>query len=141
MAYGFIKQSRGHISVCSELGKGTTFRLYLPSAEKIDTELKAASVTEVTLGRASGEVILAVDDNSAVRTTTAKQLRDLGYQVLEAENAQSALDTLDAVPRIDLLFTRWGRRQRTRQAGPEETSKSQSIVYVGLSRRSLGQLR
>jgi PAS domain S-box-containing protein len=105
MAYGFIKQSRGHISVCSELGKGTTFRLYLPSAEKIDTELKAASVTEVTLGRASGEVILAVDDNSAVRTTTAKQLRDLGYQVLEAENAQSALDTLDAVPRIDLLFT------------------------------------
>src|SRR6202030_4287704 len=54
---------------------------------------------------ASGEVILAVDDNPDVRTTVTRHLRDLGYQVITADGADGALDTIKSSSRIDLLFT------------------------------------
>jgi len=105
MAYGFIKQSRGHISVYSELGKGTTFKLYLPSAGNSEADLPVTSASEELSKVASSEVVLVVDDNSEVRSTAVKLLKEFGYQVLEASNGRIALEMLDAAPRVDLLFT------------------------------------
>jgi PAS domain S-box-containing protein len=106
MVYGFMKQSGGHVSAYSEIGKGTTFRLYLPRARVADAESEKLEGTIQGHGPlASGEVILAVDDNAEVRATVVKHLRGLGYRVLEAENGQAALDALDSSIKIDLLFT------------------------------------
>jgi PAS domain S-box-containing protein len=106
MAYGFLKQSGGHISVYSEVGRGTTFKLYLPLAVPLALAPQVGADENGEMrGAASGEIILAVDDNADVRATVAVQLRQLGYQVLEAANAKAALEILDSGGRIDLLFT------------------------------------
>jgi signal transduction histidine kinase len=116
MVYGFMKQSGGHITAQSQVGEGTTFRLFLPVAKTLQrTVLAQASpsatsapemLTPETLARSSaGEVILAVDDNAEVRGTVVFQLKQLGYQVREADNAHAALAILDAGEKIDLLFT------------------------------------
>ncbi|MGE3932950.1 MAG: CHASE domain-containing protein [Rhodospirillaceae bacterium] len=104
MVFGFVKQSQGHVKIYSELGQGTTVRLYLPRAE-------AAGVAEsppppLPVATPGHETILVVDDNAPVRATVARQLADLGYQVIEAENGQAALAVLaDTARAIDVLFT------------------------------------
>ncbi|MGP0090271.1 MAG: PAS-domain containing protein [Xanthobacteraceae bacterium] len=104
MVYGFMKQSGGHVTVYSEVGRGTTFRLYLPSA--LPASGHASTVAAAPMPPAAGgEVILAVDDNPDVRTTVTRHLRDLGYQVITADGADGALDTIKSSSRIDLLFT------------------------------------
>jgi signal transduction histidine kinase len=106
MVYGFIKQSGGHVTVASEVGSGTTLTLFLPRAAGMAPEAgmpeRAAAEPATPAG---GEVILAVDDNAAVRASAVRQLADLGYQVLEADDGLGALDVLDRTDRIDLLFT------------------------------------
>jgi len=104
MVYGFAKQSQGHVKLYSELGHGTTVRLYLPRAEAgtrpaADTASAAPSVA----GR--GERILVVEDNEDVRLVVAEQIRELGYQVLEAAASDEALKILERDDGIDLLFT------------------------------------
>ncbi|HVY18601.1 MAG TPA: MASE4 domain-containing protein [Bauldia sp.] len=102
MIYGFIKQSKGHVSVYSEPGIGTTFRLYLP---RVDAGEAAEAVTAaVDTERGNGEMVLAVEDVAALRRVVVRQLTDLGYRVLEAENAADALEVL-AKEKVDLLFT------------------------------------
>jgi signal transduction histidine kinase len=106
MVYGFVKQSGGHIRATSECGVGTTFKLYLPHAQSVDARpagspSKAVPVPSVT----RGEVILAVDDNLDVRRAVVAQLKALGYEVKEADNALAALRVLDSDQRVDLLFT------------------------------------
>jgi PAS domain S-box-containing protein len=102
MVFGFMKQSGGHTNVYSEVGIGTTFRLYLPRA---DAEADAGrATTERELQRGSGETVLAVEDNASLRRVVARQLTDLGYRVLEAEDPQSALHIL-ASEKVDVLFT------------------------------------
>jgi len=107
MVYGFMKQSGGHVSACSEVGKGTTFKLYLPVAPP--AEIEATDQRErapATLAPSvDGNVILAVDDNPDVRATVVSHLRALGYQVREAADAHAALRILDSTDKIDLLFT------------------------------------
>ena len=105
MVYGFIKQSGGHIIATSELGKGTTFKLYLPLAGAIEAQSSVEFVAPPLVPLAAGEVILAVDDDPNVRATTVSHLRNFGYRVLEADNARTALDRLDSDPTIALLFT------------------------------------
>jgi PAS domain S-box-containing protein len=102
MVFGFIKQSGGHVTVQSELGYGTAFRLYLPR----DANADAPRDDENERGSLPGghETILVVEDNQPLRRVTAQGLRMLGYQVLEAETADAALELLAKHDEVRLLF-------------------------------------
>jgi len=102
--YGFVKQSGGHVKIYSEPGQGTTVRIYLPRlvGGRIEEEHEAAPF--VPQGR-STETILVVEDDKDVRTYSTESLRELGYSVLQATDAMSALRILDDHPEIALLFT------------------------------------
>jgi signal transduction histidine kinase len=108
MVFGFVKQSRGHVKIYSEVGVGTTVRLYLPRAttsEEAAAQADAAPAAPAALPKGHG-TILAVDDDAEVRRAVTRQLADLGYTVIEAENAPAALALLaDTARPIDLLFT------------------------------------
>jgi PAS domain S-box-containing protein len=102
MVYGFVKQSGGHVKIYSEPSQGTTIRLYLPrSREEEDVEIAFDS------GPATGgtESVLVVEDDEEVRGTVIDMLTDLGYRVLKAKDAQSALAIIESGIAIDLLFT------------------------------------
>ena len=103
MVFGFVRQSGGHVTVYSEPDHGTTFRIYLPSAEAGDRPGAIPVVSQPTVG--GDEMILMVEDNASLRRATARQLQDLGYQVREAENAEAALVILTSGDRVDLLFS------------------------------------
>jgi CheY-like chemotaxis protein len=111
MVYGFMKQSGGHISAYSEVGRGTTFRLYLPVQEQASAQpaprdaLPPQDERLPQQDHAEGQVILAVDDNPDVRAIVVAQLKSLGYAVCEADSAQAALQIISSPARIDLLFT------------------------------------
>jgi CheY-like chemotaxis protein len=101
MVFGFMKQSGGHINVYSEVGVGTTFRLYLPQAAGVAVADKPAAAAPMPRGR---ETVLAVEDNPGLRAVVVRQLTQLGYRCLEATDGPSALKVLEAEP-VDLLFT------------------------------------
>jgi PAS domain S-box-containing protein len=101
--YGFIKQSGGHVKIYSELGEGTTIKIYLPRFLPREATETLAATTPVTPS-ISGQTILLVDDDEDVRASTAQLLRDLGYHVLVAPEAGAALEALDG-SNIDLLLT------------------------------------
>ncbi len=104
MVYGFARQSQGHIKIYSELGRGTTVRLYLPRTDS--SAAAAAGTTSATLPTAKGgECILVVEDNPDVRKVVVSQLRELGYTVAEAEDGDAALAMLKTDMAVDLLFT------------------------------------
>jgi PAS domain S-box-containing protein len=104
MVYGFVKQSGGHIKIYSEVGHGTTVKIYLPRSDAAyAAETAAESPEETAAGR--DDLILVVEDNEGVRSVTLQQLSDLGYRTLEADNAKAALKVLDDNPDIALLFT------------------------------------
>ena len=102
MVYGFVKQSGGHVKIYSEVGQGTTVKLYLPRAHQSE-DLPAPVFT----GPVSGgtETILVAEDDEAVRTTVVEILGDLGYRVLVARDAESALTVIQSGVPVDLLFT------------------------------------
>lgn len=102
MVYGFVKQSGGHIKVYSELGQGTTIKLYLPRSTQTE-DLHVEQDTGVITG--GTETILVAEDDDAVRDTVVALLADLGYRVLKARDAQSALTIIESGMHIDLLFT------------------------------------
>jgi PAS domain S-box-containing protein len=103
MVFGFMKQSKGHINVYSEPGRGTTFRLYLKPARAAAVPVIEAPPTQPAEGMSG--TILVVEDNHRLREVVVKQLRSLGLSVLEAENAQQALDRLAATTAVDLVFS------------------------------------
>jgi CheY-like chemotaxis protein len=112
MVYGFVKQSRGHVRLYSEVGSGSVIRIYLPRSrgatpERAVTRDAAVSSGERIPSAAPGETLLVVEDNEDVRRLGIAALQSLGYRVLEAEDASSALHVLDGADgsRIDLLFT------------------------------------
>ncbi len=102
MVFGFIKQSGGHIGVYSEPGIGTTFRLFLPRMAEDVPIVEESVATPLLHGR--GELVLVVEDNAALRRVVTRQLGELGYRVLAAENAAVGLELLDRQS-IDLLLT------------------------------------
>ena len=102
--YGFVKQSGGHVTAYSEVGKGTTVNLYLPRVTA-NAERQAAAKRVTSAAPEIGETILLVEDNADVRTVTARRLRNLGYSVIEAGNAAQAIDALESGQRIDLVFS------------------------------------
>ena len=104
MVYGFVKQSEGHVRIYSEPDFGTTVRIYLPATAAATTEPDAEREAESAAG--NGEVILLVEDNEVVRRTTASQLTQLGYRVIEAANGDAAVAILDQRRRrIDLMLS------------------------------------
>lgn len=102
MIFGFAKQSGGHLKVESELGHGTTIRLYLPRAELTEAD-HAEEALEESLATGS-ESILLVDDNPEMRAVARRHLASLGYQVCEAGSGPAALAILQDGS-FDLLFT------------------------------------
>ena len=104
MVYGFVKQSGGHIKVYSEIGHGTSVKIYLPRADRL-AQAKIVADPARTAPTQGREVILVVEDNTDLRTVMVKQLTDLGYETREAENAKAALAALARHPEVELLFT------------------------------------
>jgi PAS domain S-box-containing protein len=103
MVFGYVKQSGGHVNVYSEPGAGTTFRLYLPRAtHDAGIAPSAGPASDLAYGR--GETILVVEDSAALRRIVVRQLKDLGYRVVEASDGAEALDMLKRET-VDLLFT------------------------------------
>jgi len=101
-AYGFVKQSGGHIKIYSEVGEGTTVKIYLPRTRRAQDAADAASQQAVQGGN---ERILVVEDDEGVRAAVVDMLTDLGYRVQRAENAEAALKLLEGGAQVDLLFT------------------------------------
>jgi CheY-like chemotaxis protein len=103
--YGFVKQSGGHVKIYSEVGQGTTVKIYLPrlvaDADTVPEDQPDSVVPEAE----GGETILVVEDDDDVRTYSVEILRDLGYRVIEAHDGASALRLLERQARVDLLFT------------------------------------
>ncbi len=102
MVYGFVKQSGGHVKIYSEPGHGTTVRLYLPRS--LESEQAAGPLSLIPVAGGS-ETILVAEDDAQVRETVVELLGDMGYQVLKAHDAQSALAVIESGVPIDLLFT------------------------------------
>jgi signal transduction histidine kinase/CheY-like chemotaxis protein len=103
MAFGFAKQSGGHLTVYSELSLGTTFRLYLPRSDSGEAPTAGVPNGEVVVG--GDETILVVEDNAKLRRVVERQLTDLGYKVREGDSAMLALMILSEGDPVDLLFT------------------------------------
>ena len=101
-AYGFVKQSGGHLKIYSEIGEGTTVKIYLPRTRRARDAADTAGF-QPTLG--GSERILVVEDDEGVRAAVVDMLTELGYHVLRAENAESALKLFEDGARVDLLFT------------------------------------
>ena len=104
MIYGFAKQSGGHLSIYSEVGIGTTVRLYLPreAVAAASTQGKDAAPGGAPRG---GERVLVVDDNPELRRVAVRLLTGLGYRVAEAHDGVAALALIDGGETFDLLFT------------------------------------
>lgn len=102
MVYGFVKQSGGHVKIYSEPGEGTTVRIYLPRSLEEEDRLAEVDFGPVTGGT---ETILVAEDDDEVRATVVEMLGDLGYSVLKARDAASALSVIESGMPIDLLFT------------------------------------
>ena len=102
MVYGFVKQSQGHIKIYSELGQGTTVRMYLPKAA--GTAVMEKPPVSKLVNRGS-ETILLVEDDEMVRTYALNLLQGLGYTVLSAASGPEAMQVLKRDSTIELLFT------------------------------------
>jgi len=131
--YGIVKQNGGHVWVYSEPGRGTTFKIYLPSAEhKVGTAPE--SLAEELPPRRDGVTILLAEDDVVMRRLTRKMLEAHGYRVLEAEDGTSALDVISSQEgTIDLILTDVVMKGMN---GPElvlrmtESHKETKVVYM-----------
>jgi CheY-like chemotaxis protein len=103
--YGFVKQSGGHVKIYSEVGQGTTVRIYLPRYTAEGSREQEMAPEESAPNGDSEETVLVVEDDDDVRTYSVDVLRELGYRVVEAHDGPSALRLLQRQHRVDLLFT------------------------------------
>ena len=104
MIFGLAKQSGGHLSIESELGKGTTVRLYLPKGKADASDRPLSPLAPGSISRGSLRVLL-VEDDAAVRDTVAGMISSLGYRVATAPNGVVALSLLQGGRAPDLLMT------------------------------------
>ncbi len=102
--YGFVRQSGGHVRIYSELGVGTTIKIYLPRMRGTMPEEREREADAAGRG-VPGETVLVVEDDDRVRNLSSEVLRDLGYSVVEASGPHQALDIIKDGPCPTLLFT------------------------------------
>ena len=102
MAYGFVKQSGGHIEIDSTLGAGANIIILLPRTVESAARKKTGPVVSIEGGN---ETVLVVDDEKEIQENVAAILGELGYQVITASSADEAATLLDRAGKIDLLFT------------------------------------
>jgi CheY-like chemotaxis protein len=103
MVFGFVKQSGGHVKLYSEVGQGTSVKLYLPRSAAAQQSAATTAASEEVEG--GNEKILIVEDDALVRKYVVTQIKSLGYSTLSAADAAEALDIIDRQADIDLLFT------------------------------------
>lgn len=106
-AYGFAKQSKGHLKIYSEVGHGTTVKLYLPrwfGSDRPSTQYARQNPADSHRGHLT-EIVLVVEDQERVRTMSVEALRELGYTVRHASGGAEALEVLASLPSVALLFT------------------------------------
>jgi two-component system, NtrC family, sensor kinase len=137
--YGFVKQSGGHVKIYSEIGEGTTIRIYLPRfLGSIPAEEPV--LREPTRGR-SGECILVVEDEADVRAYVVETLGSLGYDVLEASGGEDALRLMDEYKSIGLLLTDVvmpGMNGRTLAEKAKQRQPSLKVLFMtGYSRNAI----
>jgi CheY-like chemotaxis protein len=102
--YGFVRQSSGHVKIYSELGEGTSIKIYLPRYHGAEP-LSDTARPGIAPGAVGRECILVVEDDPTLRAYTVETLKELGYRILEAPDAAIALNIIDQPYAIDLLFT------------------------------------
>lgn len=102
MAYGFVKQSGGHIRIRSQVGQGTTVEIYLPRSTAVETKALKRDIQPISGGN---ETILVVEDDFGVQNTVVTILEELGYHIITADNGKDALDIIRGGLQADLLFT------------------------------------
>ena len=126
MVYGFIRQSNGHIEITSEVGRGTTVRMYFPRSDPATAAAPAPRRQAMPRG---SERILVVEDEKAVRAIVGEQLGSLGYDVKLAKDADQALELLKAHPLRP-------RADRRRHAGAAERPRARRGDQAGLARHA-----
>ncbi len=108
MLYGFIRQSRGHVRIFSEVGRGTTFRLYLPRGGRRAEDVAAVARALAPSRVGAGERVLVVEDEPAVRALIIETLTDLGFSALQAQDGPAALHIVRGGEKLDLLIADYG---------------------------------
>jgi CheY-like chemotaxis protein len=103
--YGFAKQSGGHIKIYSEVGEGTTIKLYFPRVHAMASLHEDELAAPVIAPASASEAVLVVEDDPDVRSYSCDTLRELGYSVLEGKDGREGLHLLDTNPQIKVLFT------------------------------------
>ena len=136
MVYGFVKQSGGHIRIYSEVGHGTTIKLYLPPARRPGRDSPAAAAPLAH----GNETIMVVEDDALVRNFVTAQLQSLGYRTLAAADGPAAMAMIENGQPFDLLFTdvimpggMTGRQLAEEVA--QAPARHQGAVYVRLYRQ------
>ena len=130
--YGIVKQSGGYVWVYSEVGRGTTFKIYLPRVESPAEELKPGP-DEIEL-RAGTETVLLVEDEETVRDMTREILLESGYRVLEAKHGQEALLVAGQYPGVihlmlsDVVMPQMSGRELAEQLTP--LRKEMKVLYM-----------
>src|SRR5712664_2845808 len=132
MIYGFARQSNGHATIDSQIGQGTSVKLYLPRHHG-DIAAPHAAAAKAAEHAATGETVLVVEDEPVVRAVIVEMLGEQGYQTLEAVDGPSGLRILRANARIDLLVTDVGLpgmngRQLADQA--RETRPDLKVLFI-----------
>jgi PAS domain S-box-containing protein len=102
MIYGFLRQSRGHLHIASQVGQGTTVDLYLPRALQDAIKLDAPATVART---GQGETVLVVEDDPTVRSIVGDVLEELHYTILKAPDARAAIPILQSNQKIDLMVS------------------------------------
>jgi CheY-like chemotaxis protein len=103
MVYGFAKQSNGQVRIDSRPGEGTSVRLFLPASETVEIVGEDGVQEVATRGR--GETILVVEDDQSVRLLVREVLEELGYDAIEAPEAESAIPILSSRRPLDLMIS------------------------------------
>ncbi|SEM91195.1 PAS fold-containing protein [Sphingomonas gellani] len=103
--FGFVRQSGGHVRIYSEVGHGTTIKIYLPRIHGEDVQPMARRAAVSARGGSPEEIVLVVEDEDRVRNFSTEALRELGYTVIHADNGPEALAMIDAGQDVTLLFT------------------------------------
>ncbi|WP_115528034.1 MULTISPECIES: hybrid sensor histidine kinase/response regulator [Xanthomonas] len=101
--YGFVKQSGGTVRIYSEVGEGTTVRLYFPASSEFENDLQ--SVKSRAIDKGGNETILVVEDKQDVAVVAKMFLENAGYRILSASSGREAIELLEQHPDVDALFT------------------------------------